>query len=74
MDCLAITYMSILIHDENGVATLCGYNSTTCYNWYIVNLMVTDTLDVNMAICHGNDLNIGTSNAAVGSPIDEGSP
>lgn len=65
---------SILMHDGNDRAILRRDNTTNCAERYILEMMITNTFNINMMSIGKrvvNNPDITPRNTAIGSPIDQ---
>ena len=73
MDSLSFTSVGILVHNGNDFTTLCFDDCTSCNNGNVNNLVVINTLHINLATSAIDDTDILTSNASVCATINKGS-
>src|SRR5210317_1620803 len=68
---LSLTYVCLLVHDRNGGSSLSVDKTNRGDNGYVGNLMIVKSLDVNSVVGFGDDANIITSNATIGTSINK---
>ena len=69
---LSLTYVCLLVHDRNGRSSLGVNKANGDDNRYFSDLMIVESLDVNSAVGFGDDADIITGNAAIGTSVNKG--
>ena len=72
VDGVTLSKDSILVHDQDDRASICGDNTSNSSNGDVIDLMIVNALNGNSAEDVVNDTHIIASNSSIGTTVHEG--